>query len=137
MYLLRENRKAYIPSSLSLGNVIEHHCVQVIVLPKLAADSVENRKEVGGQEMEKAEVSESYIPCNCIALYYGTIYVLVKSNPLVYKWKAEMQRQKSDLPKDTYNIPGTDQARSPLYFTHVTATYLPKIPAKQIFQPSL
>lgn len=48
MYLLWENREAYIPSSLSLGNVIEHHCVRVIVLPKLAADSVENRKEVGG-----------------------------------------------------------------------------------------
>lgn len=86
--------------------------------------------------MEKAEVSDSYIPCGCIVHYYGNIYVLVKSNPLVYKWKTDMQRQKSDLPKDTYNVLGIDQARSPLYFTHITTTYLPKMPAKQVLKPS-
>ena len=42
---LEKQRRMYLPKSSSLENVIEHLCVQVTVLPKLAADSVENKKE--------------------------------------------------------------------------------------------
>lgn len=64
MYLLRKNRDTHLrPKSSFLENASEHLWVQVIVLLKLAADSVENRKEAQddrlSQEMEKTENLDS------------------------------------------------------------------------------
>lgn len=78
--------------------IFPHHCHQEMSLNITVWESLcyQNQQQIrlrigsGGQdrlskEMEKAEVSDSYIPCGCIVHYYGTIYVLVKSNLLVYK----------------------------------------------------
>lgn len=87
-----ENREAYI---------LSNHCHYKTLLSITECESLcyWNKQQIPlrigrkhgqdglSKEVEKAAVPHSDFPYSCIACYFRTIYLLVTSNPLFYKWQ--------------------------------------------------